>query len=89
MDLLCGCVEDDSQIMVTYTVEQSDTLVDIATLLSATISEIESYNKILTQNPGFLDVGWVLFVPVEKIRVPPPSIAPSPGNHIGTYCYCC
>ncbi|XP_058194202.1 lysM domain receptor-like kinase 3 [Rhododendron vialii] len=23
-----------------------------------------------------------LFVPVEKIRVPPPSIAPSPGNHI-------
>lgn len=50
MELLCGCVEDDSQIMVTYTVGQSDTLADIATLLSATISEIESYNKKLSNS---------------------------------------
>ncbi|GFY91413.1 protein kinase family protein [Actinidia rufa] len=66
IDLLCGCVESDSQIMVTYTVQLHDTLSDIAIKLSARTSEIEKYNRILNQNPGFIDVGWVLFVPMEK-----------------------
>ncbi|KAI3501790.1 hypothetical protein L1887_29814 [Cichorium endivia] len=70
--LLCGCTETDSQIMVTYTVEEKDTLSDIANLLSAEVSEIENVNKVLLQKPGFIEVGWVLFVPMYKNGVPPP-----------------
>lgn len=70
MHLMCGCVERDSQIMVTYTVQRGDTLSDIATLLSAEVSAIESMNRNLSTNPGFIDVGWVLFVPKEKNGIP-------------------
>ena len=62
----CGCVEQKSQIVVTYTVQLHDTLSAIATFLSAEVSGIESMNKrILNNNPGFIDVGWVLFIPRE------------------------
>ena len=64
--LPCGCVERKSQIVVTYTVQLHDTLSDIATLLSAKISGIESMNSILIQNSEYIDVGWVLFIPREK-----------------------
>ncbi|XP_059636018.1 lysM domain receptor-like kinase 4 [Cornus florida] len=66
MHLLCGCVGSESQIVVTYTVQQGDTLVGISTQLSAKISDIENMNRNLIQNPGFIDVGWVLFVPMEN-----------------------
>lgn len=68
--LMCGCVEDESQVIVTYTVQQYDTLSDIAVFLSSTIEGIEDLNSILKQNPGYIDVGWVLFVPMEKNKVP-------------------
>ncbi|KAL7608292.1 hypothetical protein Lser_V15G10634 [Lactuca serriola] len=73
--LLCGCTGSESQIMVTYTVQEMDTLPDIANLLSAEVSEIENVNKVLLQKPGFIKVGWVLFVPMYKNGVPP---SPSP-----------
>ncbi|KAI7998555.1 LysM domain receptor-like kinase 3 [Camellia lanceoleosa] len=75
IDLLCGCVENESQIVVTYTVQLHDTVSDIATLLSARISEIDNLNTIVSMNPGFIDVGWVLFVPMEKNGIPPPKAA--------------
>lgn len=63
----CGCVEQKSQIVVTYTVQLHDTLSVIAALLSAEVSGIEGMNRrILNQDPGFIDVGWVLFIPMEK-----------------------
>ncbi|KAJ7953571.1 LysM receptor kinase [Quillaja saponaria] len=69
--LLCGCVESNSQIMVTYTVQLHDTVAGIATQLSAQLSGLVSMNKILlAQNPSFIDVGWVLFVPMEKNGIP-------------------
>ncbi|KAJ4843796.1 hypothetical protein Tsubulata_009983 [Turnera subulata] len=71
--LLCGCVETDSQVVVTYTVEEHDTLSDIGALLSATTANIQKMNMILAQNPGFIDVGWVLFVPKELNGIPPPK----------------
>ncbi|KAK3028187.1 hypothetical protein RJ639_039470 [Escallonia herrerae] len=71
--LLCGCAERDSQIVVTYTVQQHDTISDIGTLLSAQISEIEKLNKILTRNPAYIDVNWVLYVPSEKNGIPAPQ----------------
>lgn len=61
--------------MVTYTVQEMDTLPDIANLLSAEVSEIENVNKVLLRNPGFIKVGWVLYVPMYKNGVPP---SPSP-----------
>ncbi|CAH1414936.1 unnamed protein product [Lactuca virosa] len=76
MHILCGCTETDSQIMVTYTVEEKDTLSDIANLLSAEVDEIENVNKVLLQKPGFIKVGWVLFVPMYKNGVPPPPPPP-------------
>ncbi|GAY36258.1 hypothetical protein CUMW_020980 [Citrus unshiu] len=68
--LLCGCVESGTQVVVTYTVQQQDTLSIIATLLSAEISGIESMNKMVAQNPGYIDVCWVLFVPMELNGLP-------------------
>lgn len=68
--LLCGCVETGTQVVVTYTVQQQDTLSNIATLLSAEISGIESMNKMVAQNPGYIDVCWVLFVPMELNGLP-------------------
>ncbi|KAL4570176.1 hypothetical protein LXL04_025827 [Taraxacum kok-saghyz] len=78
MHLLCGCTKTDTQIMVTYTVEEKDTLSDIASLLSADVDEIASVNKVLLQKPGFIKVGWVLFVPMYKNGVPPPPPPPPP-----------
>lgn len=69
MHLLCGCVEIESQKVVTYTVQEHDTLSQIAQLLSANWIEIEGLNEVLTQNPSFIDVGWVLFVPMEIRRI--------------------
>ncbi|KAF5193365.1 Lysm domain receptor-like kinase [Thalictrum thalictroides] len=63
--LVCGCVEGGSQVVVTYTVQDHDTLSGISTMLSAKLEGIESLNKKLIQNPAFIDVGWVFLVPME------------------------
>lgn len=76
MLLPCGCAESDSQIVVTYTVQENDTLSEIAKLLSAHLSGIQSLNSLnrgLAQNPALIDVGWVLFVPMEKNGIPTPK----------------
>ncbi|KAK3228086.1 hypothetical protein Dsin_007948 [Dipteronia sinensis] len=67
--LICGCLEVDSQEVVTYTVQEHDTLSGVAALLSAKVDDIENLNERLTQNPNFIDVGWVLFVPRERERI--------------------
>ncbi|XP_050377923.1 lysM domain receptor-like kinase 3 [Argentina anserina] len=63
--LVCGCVKK-SQVVVTYTVQEHDTLSEIGQLLEAYQSEIEIYNMNFTSDPSFVDVGWVLYVPSEK-----------------------
>ncbi|KAK7361638.1 hypothetical protein VNO77_03709 [Canavalia gladiata] len=65
MHIPCGCSESVSQMVVTYTVQQNDTPTTIANLLSSTLDGMLNMNKILTQNLGFRDVGWVLYVPKE------------------------
>ncbi|KAM0027007.1 putative protein kinase RLK-Pelle-LysM family [Helianthus debilis subsp. tardiflorus] len=70
MHLLCGCADTDSQVMATYTVEPLDTLSDIANRLSAEVSEIESVNSVLVQKTGFIEVGWVLYIPMYKNGAP-------------------
>lgn len=73
INLPCGCVESDSQTVVTYTVQDQDTVAGIAALLSAQQSDIQSLNRqLITENPSFIDVGWVLFVPMEN-GIPPPK----------------
>ncbi|KAK7252397.1 hypothetical protein RIF29_36311 [Crotalaria pallida] len=66
----CGCSESDSQIVVTYTVQRSDTPTSIVNLLNATLDGLVSMNQVLTQNPTFIDIGWVLFVPTELKGLP-------------------
>lgn len=73
MHLVCGCVERESQQVVTYTVQEHDTLSAIAQLLSADIDEIESLNERLAQNPNFIDDGWVLFAPMDIRRAQAPK----------------
>ncbi|XP_020216759.1 lysM domain receptor-like kinase 3 [Cajanus cajan] len=69
--LPCGCSEkSDSQIVVTYTVQQSDTTWSIATLLNATFDGMKSMNEVLAQNPSFIDINWVLYVPRELNGLP-------------------
>ncbi|KAK3023825.1 hypothetical protein RJ639_044749 [Escallonia herrerae] len=63
MHLVCGCVRSDSQTVVTYTVQEGDTLLSIAKFLSAKASDIVRLNKHLLKNPEFIEVGWVLYVP--------------------------
>ncbi|KVH95553.1 Concanavalin A-like lectin/glucanase, subgroup [Cynara cardunculus var. scolymus] len=72
LHLLCGCTETDSKIMVTYTVQQHDILIDIANRLSAEVDEIQHANSVLLREPGFIKPGWVLFVPMYKNGIPPP-----------------
>ncbi|XP_076891356.1 lysM domain receptor-like kinase 3 isoform X2 [Bidens hawaiensis] len=79
--LLCGCVETDSQVMVTYTVEPHDTLSDIANRLSSEVSDIESVNSALVQKSGFIEVGWVLFVPMYKNGVPSLKVKKGKKDH--------
>lgn len=63
--LLCGCVDNDSQLVVTYTVQPADTLSSIASLLSAEVDGIQKLNTYVT-NPSFIQAGWLLYVPMEK-----------------------
>lgn len=72
-NLPCGCVEEDSQVVVTYTVQDHDTLSGIGSGLSAKVDGIEKLNTILTKNPSYIDVGWVLLIPMEKNGIPPPK----------------
>ncbi|KAL2344376.1 hypothetical protein Fmac_005661 [Flemingia macrophylla] len=62
----CGCLESNSQIVTTYTVQSNDTTTMIANLLNATLAGMQSMNKVLAPNLEFIDVGWVLFVPSES-----------------------
>lgn len=66
MHLLCGCMEEGYQEIVTYTVQEHDTLSQIAHLLSSNLSEVEKLNPKLTQDPSYIDVGWVLYIPMEN-----------------------
>ncbi|TKY69902.1 LysM domain receptor kinase 3 [Spatholobus suberectus] len=69
--LPCGCSEkSDSQIVVTYTVQRNDTPTSIATMLNATFDGMVSMNEVLAQNPSFIDVSWVLYVPRELNGLP-------------------
>ncbi|XP_027362216.1 lysM domain receptor-like kinase 3 [Abrus precatorius] len=69
--LPCGCSEkSDSQIVVTYTVQRNDTPTSIAILLNATVDGMVSRNEALVQNPTFIDVTWVLYVPMELNGLP-------------------
>ncbi|KAI3673531.1 hypothetical protein L6452_39654 [Arctium lappa] len=67
--LVCGCRENEAQEVVTYTIQSKDTLIGISDLLSAKEVEVENLNKILTKDPNYMDVGWVLFVPQEKNQI--------------------
>lgn len=72
--LPCGCVDQsDFLTVVTYTVQEQDTVAGIAALLSAQESGIQRLNRQLTGNLTFIDVGWVLFVPMEKNGIPAPK----------------
>ncbi|KAJ8623095.1 hypothetical protein MRB53_031624 [Persea americana] len=62
--LLCGCLGGNSKV-VTYTVQDGDTLIDIANLLSSSLDEIQRLNERTRENPSFIEVGWVFFVPME------------------------
>ncbi|XP_026383965.1 lysM domain receptor-like kinase 3 [Papaver somniferum] len=70
INLVCGCIGESSQLVATYTVQDKDTLSIIADLFSTDIGEIEKLNPQMTQKKGFLDIGWVLFVPIDKNGIP-------------------
>ncbi|XP_054792359.1 lysM domain receptor-like kinase 3 [Prosopis cineraria] len=71
--LPCGCTDIDSQIVVTYTVQQNDTTAEIANMLSSTLTGIQNMNEVLANRPSFIDVGWVLYVPKELNGIPSPK----------------
>ncbi|XP_055959683.1 uncharacterized protein LOC126657304 [Mercurialis annua] len=72
--LLCGCVESESQIVVTFTVQLHDTISNIATRLSSTTTGILNMNSFLN-NEDVIFPDWVLFVPKEINGIPPPKTA--------------
>lgn len=73
--LMCGCVKNDDQLVVTYTVHELDTLLGIGNMLSALLSGIESLSRILrySKDQNFILPGWVLFVPMELKGLPSPK----------------
>ncbi|KAE8722628.1 LysM domain receptor-like kinase 3 [Hibiscus syriacus] len=72
MNLICGCMESQSKTIVTYTVQQGDSLTSIAAQLWTNIKDIERLNSNLTQNPDFIISGSVLYVPMDNDRIPAP-----------------
>lgn len=50
---------------ITYTVQQQDILPSIGTLLSAEVGGIERLNKLVAETRGYIDVGCLLYVPME------------------------
>ncbi|KAK7855959.1 lysm domain receptor-like kinase 3 [Quercus suber] len=66
ISLPCGCIESQSQTVVTYTVQDKDTLLSIASLLSSDVTGIQSLNQEMVLNPSNIGLGWVLFVPLEN-----------------------
>ncbi|KAF3964808.1 hypothetical protein CMV_010946 [Castanea mollissima] len=46
-----GCIESQSQTVVTYTVQDKDTLLCIASLLSSDVTGIQSLNPEMVLNP--------------------------------------
>lgn len=48
-----------------YTVQQQDILPSIGTLLSAEVGGIERLNKLVAETRGYIDVGCLLYVPME------------------------
>lgn len=50
---------------ITYTVQQQDILPSISTLLSAEVGGIERLNKLVAESGGYIDVGCLLYVPME------------------------
>ncbi|KAF2301646.1 hypothetical protein GH714_028471 [Hevea brasiliensis] len=78
MHLVCGCVENDSQIVITYTVQNQDTISDIASRLSSTTSGILSMNGFLNGDPTFIEADWVLYIPKEINGIPPSPSPPLP-----------
>ncbi|PIN09985.1 Serine/threonine protein kinase [Handroanthus impetiginosus] len=73
LDLLCGCVDNDAQVVVTYTVQLHDTVSEIGALLSAEVDGIENMNTYLVPDPSFIKEGWVLYVPMEKDGIHAPD----------------
>ncbi|CAI9092984.1 OLC1v1028374C2 [Oldenlandia corymbosa var. corymbosa] len=64
--LPCGCQESDSVIVVTYSVQNSDTLSEIADSLSSDVDSILNLNKYLQPHPSYLQTGWLVYVPMQK-----------------------
>lgn len=73
LHLLCGCVDNDSEIVVTYTVQEQDTVSSIANLLSAQIDGIENLNAYLDPKTSYIQAGWLLYVPMEKFGIASPK----------------
>ncbi|KAJ6970569.1 hypothetical protein NC653_034994 [Populus alba x Populus x berolinensis] len=73
VQLVCGCVEVETKEIVTYTVQENDTLTGIAELLSAELTGIKNLNERFIRNPSLIDVGWGLFVPIEKNGIQAPK----------------
>ncbi|KAL5724933.1 hypothetical protein ACHQM5_008135 [Ranunculus cassubicifolius] len=71
--LVCGCVQGDSEVVVvvTYTVQEQDTLSEIASLLSAKMDRIQDLNGELAKNPNAINPGEVFLIPMEKNGIPP------------------
>lgn len=71
--LLCGCVQSEAEIVVTYTVQKQDTLSEIGDDLSAEVSKIQGLNTNLARNSTYIEADWVLFVPMEINGIPVPQ----------------
>nr|GMD70766.1 lysM domain receptor-like kinase 3 [Ipomoea batatas] len=69
MHLLCGCLGNNAgtslPLVTTYTIQPEDTLPSIADLLSSQVGDILKLNPNLAKSPGFIDVGWLIYVPLS------------------------
>lgn len=61
--LPCGCSSAASKGVVSYAVQEEDTLPKIASLFRSTSQEILKLNTSL-ENPNFVKPGWILYVPL-------------------------
>lgn len=61
--LPCGCSSTASEGVLSYSVQEEDTLITIASLFHSSPQDILNLNPSVT-NPDFIKPGWILFIPM-------------------------
>lgn len=81
VDLLCGCSNNVWNYLLSYVLQDQDTLASIASRFGVSMQDIETVNNIT--DPNFISVGKVYYIPMNSVPGVPyqreGELAPAPS----------